>query len=269
VLGSGGEKLQVRARVVSDPAEPGQLQLSPFRSFGFDSAVIVLPSATDYAVSRASKVPRHVVEASAVYRKHVNGKVLFARPDIMGHADATDLTAALRAAQTGHEQGTYGEIDADLTLWTALRILQRVRVLHQRGYHAARILPGVSPSGGYWRVSISAAANFQTKDGYLELRDWDGAVNYSTGDGTEFAGGRVDARTSPDAVADLILSALPRLPAAEDDPVYVEWYFNLMRLVEEHDSLPIAYADDFDDESGWEIGWGSGLRYPHPPPPRA
>lgn len=125
VLGSGGENLQVKARVVSDPAEPGQLQLSPFRSFGFDSAVIVLLSATDYAVSRASKVPRHVVESSAVYRQHVNGKVLFARPEIMGHADATDLTATLRAAQLSAEAAphrpTYEEIDAELALWTPLR----------------------------------------------------------------------------------------------------------------------------------------------------
>ncbi len=101
VLGSDGEKLQVKARVVTDPAGPGQLQLSPFRSFGFDSAVIVLLSPTDYAVSRASKVPRYVVESSAIYRNHVNGRVLFARPEIMGHPDATDLTATLRAAQTG------------------------------------------------------------------------------------------------------------------------------------------------------------------------
>jgi hypothetical protein len=101
VLAMDGEKLQVKARVVSDPPLPGQLQLSPFRSFGFDSAVIVLLSAADYAVVRASKVPRHVVESAAVYRQHVNGKVLFARPEIMGHPDATDLTATLRAAQTG------------------------------------------------------------------------------------------------------------------------------------------------------------------------
>ena len=52
VLGSDGEKLQVKARVVSDPVQPGQLQLSPFRSFNFDFAVIVLLSATDYAVSQ-------------------------------------------------------------------------------------------------------------------------------------------------------------------------------------------------------------------------
>jgi len=100
VLGNDGEKLQVKARVVTEPVQPGQLQLSPFRSFGFDSAVIVLLSATDYNVSSASKVPRHVVESLATHRKHVNGKVLFARPEIMGHPDATDLTAALRAVQT-------------------------------------------------------------------------------------------------------------------------------------------------------------------------
>jgi hypothetical protein len=101
VITRDGEKLQVKARVVSDPPRTSQLQLSLFRSFDFHSAVIVLLSAADYSVVRASKVPRHVVEASAVYRKHVNGMVLFARPQIMGHADATDLTTDLRKAQTG------------------------------------------------------------------------------------------------------------------------------------------------------------------------
>lgn len=103
VLVSDDERLQVKARVVSDPVQPGQLQLSPFRSFNFDFAVIVLLSTADYAVSRASKVPRHVVESSAIHRQHVNGKVLFARPEIMGHPNAVDLTADLRAVQTGRK----------------------------------------------------------------------------------------------------------------------------------------------------------------------
>lgn len=103
VLCGKGERVQVKARVVTVPATPGQLQLSPFRSFDFDAAVIVLLSDTDYAVSRASKVPRHVVESFATYREHVNGKVLFAREDVMGHPDATDLTAALRAAQAARD----------------------------------------------------------------------------------------------------------------------------------------------------------------------
>jgi hypothetical protein len=181
------------------------------------------------------------------------------------------ITSAVTSVETVQlvalDQRTYEEIDAELALWTPLRILQGVRVLHQRGYHSTRILPGMSPSGMYWRVSIAAAANFQADNGYLELRDWDSAVNYSTGDVREFAGNWVDASTSPDVVADLILSALPRLPAVDDDPLYVEWYAQLMRLVEEHHSLPIAYADYFDEKPGWEIGWGSGTRHPDPPAP--
>jgi hypothetical protein len=85
VLAKDGEKLQAKARVVSGPPEPGQLQLSPFSSFGFDSAVIVLLSAADYAVARASRVPRSLVESSGLCRQHVNGKVLIARPEVMGH----------------------------------------------------------------------------------------------------------------------------------------------------------------------------------------
>jgi hypothetical protein len=99
VLANDGEKLQVKSRVVSDPAEPGQLQLSVFRSFDFDSAIIVLFSATDYTVSQAAKVPHDVVKSAAKYRKHVNGWVLFARPEIMDHPEAEDLTATLRATQ--------------------------------------------------------------------------------------------------------------------------------------------------------------------------
>ena len=95
-----GERLQVKARVVSDPPKSGQLQLSPFRSFDFDAAVIVLLSDTDYVVWRASKVPRSVVESVAIHRQYVNGKVLFARPEIMSHPDAKDMTATLRTIQT-------------------------------------------------------------------------------------------------------------------------------------------------------------------------
>ena len=107
----------------------------------------------------------------------------------------------------------------------------------------------------------------RTEDDYLELPGGDREVGYSTADGTKFAGSGVDASTSPDVVADLILSALPHLSAAADDPVYVEWYVKLMLLVEALDSLPIAYAEYFDEEPSWEIGWGSGIRYPHPPAP--
>jgi len=75
----------------------------PLRSFDFDSAVIVLQSDTDYAVSRASKVPGYVVESAAIHRQHVKGKVFLAHPEVMGHPEATNVTDTLRAAQTGGE----------------------------------------------------------------------------------------------------------------------------------------------------------------------
>ena len=98
------------------------------------------------------------------------------------------------------------------------------------------------------------------------MRDGDLAITYTTGARTEFAGTRVTVTNSPDEVADIILSAMPTLQAAH--PEYARWYDELMGLVERHDSLPIAYADYFDGNRGWEIGWGSGVRHKHPPAPQ-
>ena len=162
-------------------------------------------------------------------------------------------------------QAAFEAIDAELARSTPLRILQGVRELHQRGYHGARILPGMNPSGMHWRVSMTASDNLHDTDGYTGVRERDLAINYTTGEGSEFAGCKVTVRTSPDMVADVVLSALPTLSADSRDPGYVQWYEELMQLVERRGALPIAYADYFDDAEGWEIGWGSGVRHPHPP----
>jgi O-acetyl-ADP-ribose deacetylase len=167
------------------------------------------------------------------------------------------------------DQETCEHIDHLLARSTPLRILQGVRVLHQRGHQGIRIMPGMSPSGMHWRVSVTPADNLVDTDGYPTLRNWDQAINYTTGAGTEFAGNAVTVTTSPDEAADIILSAMPAGQTAYADPDYARWYDELMRLVERHNSLPIAYADYFDSTRGWEIGWESGLRHKHPPTPRA
>lgn len=99
VLSNVGEKLQVKPRVVSDPARAGQLQLFPFRSFGFDFAVIVLLSATRLrrvaSVEGASLRGRIFGEAPAACER----QGLLCPPVNHGHPDATDLNAALRPAQ--------------------------------------------------------------------------------------------------------------------------------------------------------------------------
>jgi hypothetical protein len=89
-------------------------------------------------------------------------------------------------------------------------------------------------------------------------------LGYTTGNGSDVVGMDVTAATPAEAVADHLLSLSPGLePAA--DAAYAEWYRELLRLVEENAALPIAFADYFDDADGWEIGWGSGIRVPHPP----
>ncbi len=93
---ASGRRLQVKARVVSHPPRRSQRQLSPFRSFEFDAAVIVLLADMDYSVWRAAEVPQEVVEASTAYNAHVNGHVLHATDEILNHRRAVDLTKALR-----------------------------------------------------------------------------------------------------------------------------------------------------------------------------
>lgn len=190
------------------------------------------------------------------------------RPDAIAAAVETitrSQTAVEQVLLVAFDQAAFDGIDAELARATPLRILQGVRVLHQRGYHGVRILPGMSGSGMHWRVSVTVAENLHDTHGYPRLHDWDRAINYSTGGGTEFAGTRVNVTTSPEAVAEAILAALPALDADSRDPEYARWYEELMHLVERHDAVPIAYADYFDDKAGWEIGWDSGIRHPAPP----
>jgi hypothetical protein len=98
VLLQNGERIQVKSRVVADPPRAGQRQLSPFRSFEFDVAVIVLLRDDDFDVWRAVMVPAAIIESHSTHRSHVNGHVAFASPEIRDHPSAVDLTHRLRDA---------------------------------------------------------------------------------------------------------------------------------------------------------------------------
>jgi O-acetyl-ADP-ribose deacetylase len=125
------------------------------------------------------------------------------------------------------------DIRAHLASPTPIRILQGIRVLHQRGYHRVRPRPGLG-GAGMWRVTITAAD---------DLND---SIRYSIGALTEFASGEVNITTSPETVADLILNALPEAAPTADDPEYVSWFADLMQLVESTGRPPISY-DDYSD----------------------
>lgn len=92
-----GVRLQVKARVVSDPPRSGQLQLSTFRSFDFDEAVIVLLDDHDYGVRHAIRLPVEHLQAVAVHDQHVNGYRVHARAALMTSPHAVDISALLRA----------------------------------------------------------------------------------------------------------------------------------------------------------------------------
>ena len=142
-------------------------------------------------------------------------------------------------------------------------ILEAVAVLHERGHQRLRVFPGMSASGIHWRTAITTADNF-VDNGHLHLQDFEAAFHYTTGTEFEVAGRRVDAETTAAELAESIVPLLPD-PGIGIDAEYVAWYGKFLDLARRHRALPIAYADYFDDDRGWEIGWGSGIRIQAPP----
>lgn len=90
-----GERLQVKARVVVSPRNSGERQLSAFRSWDFDAAVIVLFDDA-FRVWRAAKLPTADVEAIARYVEYVKGYRVIANDAFLALGE--DWTEQLRRA---------------------------------------------------------------------------------------------------------------------------------------------------------------------------
>lgn len=90
-----GERLQVKARVVTNPKTLGERQLSVFRSWDFDAAVIVLFD-DEFLVWRAARVPVDVLQERAQFVQHVRGYRIIARDELLEAGE--DWTDRLRAA---------------------------------------------------------------------------------------------------------------------------------------------------------------------------
>jgi hypothetical protein len=81
--------------VLSKPEKAGQRQLSPFRSFNFDDAVIVLFDET-YGVRRAARIPVAELEAAASRDEYVNASQVIATDALLDRG--RDITEKLRKA---------------------------------------------------------------------------------------------------------------------------------------------------------------------------
>ena len=90
-----GERLQVKARIVTDPRKSGERQLSVFRSWDFDAALIVLFD-DEGRVWRAVRVPTATLRANAYPTPHVNGQVVYATDTLLNRPEVEDWTASLR-----------------------------------------------------------------------------------------------------------------------------------------------------------------------------
>lgn len=92
---AAGERLQVKARVVTNPKSAGQRQLSVFRSWDFEAAVIVLFD-DEFRVWRAARLPVAIVEEAGSWAEHVRGWRVMATDTLL--ARGQDWAELLRQA---------------------------------------------------------------------------------------------------------------------------------------------------------------------------
>jgi hypothetical protein len=90
VLMPGGERLQVKCRMVTDPAKRSERQLSPFRSWDCEAVVIVLFDER-FGVRRMTRLPTDVVKAAARWQEHVRAWIVFATDELLANDAAVQV----------------------------------------------------------------------------------------------------------------------------------------------------------------------------------
>jgi hypothetical protein len=81
-----GVHLQVKARVVTSPNASGERQLSVFRSWEFNAAVIVLFD-DEFRVWRAARLPVEILERTARFNEHVRGFRVIASDELLARGE--------------------------------------------------------------------------------------------------------------------------------------------------------------------------------------
>jgi hypothetical protein len=114
----------------------------------------------------------------------------------------------------------------DPTVRRCVRVLSMVHELHKAGYQRLRVLPFLSPSGGYWRAWITFADNVAA-DGYT-LIDWDyegrgqTVAKYTSGQEAEYFGWKDATGQDARQLAQLFID---RFPAICGRSVGLDWAY--------------------------------------------
>ncbi len=87
-------RVQVKSRVVRGNAKRAETQLSPFRSFEFDNALILLFDVS-YAVVSATIVAADLIRSAGRQSSHVNGLIVRATSSLL--SSGLDVSARFRS----------------------------------------------------------------------------------------------------------------------------------------------------------------------------
>lgn len=141
----------------------------------------------------------------------------------------------------GNAEGTPSR---DTTVDGGRRLLLMVAELHSRGFERLRIVPGLAPSGCYWRSAVTPSSNVEPGHGALML-DRDGPTACHSSGYDEFLFSWDDApQMSVSQLADAFVQRFPQVAdeGRGADPAYVEWYAAML-VVTAPSGLPIAFHD--------------------------
>lgn len=133
-------------------------------------------------------------------------------------------------------------------------------------------MPGLSPSGGYWRCNVTPISNILRSHGAMALDFHRGSANYTSGTNNEYFGW-VDAKefTARELAQRFLVEFADIAEVSRGrDWEYAGWYTEMLGLAEQGE-LPVAYADWWEEpDPRWlptTKGMQSGL--PMPPPGEA
>lgn len=159
----------------------------------------------------------------------------------------------------------------DPVLRRAVRVLQMVHELHKRGYQRLRIVPGIAPSGLFWRVSINPISNVLRSNGAMCL-DWsERAAHYTMGAENNYFDWTDARRDTARALADKFVQRFPDLVRQGEgrDWAYAGWYAEMVGAAEKG-VLPISYEEYWTDPPpGMMRTTNDKIFLPAPPPGEA
>lgn len=132
---------------------------------------------------------------------------------------------------------------ADADKRRALRLLGMVHELHKIGYQLLRIVPGMAPSGCYWRCHITSADNVRGNG--WEPKDWEeGIALYTSGDEDKYFGWKDAPGKNARLLASLFIERFPAIAAKGSgwDWAYAGWYVTMLGAAEAGE-FPVYFAD--------------------------